>query len=120
MLQTKIKEREIQLFIDLVRDNCMNATFLQLLEKTCCCPMGIDVTQRLISVNLFGKVLPERDVSKFRTADSAHSVLLKRAEGERRSSIALVQPKLDAVIINLIADRRAISKVLTCATLHMW
>jgi hypothetical protein len=54
MLQTKVREREIAIFLDLLEESEMNITLLQLLRSTCSCPMGVDSTQRMIATALLG------------------------------------------------------------------
>lgn len=116
MLQNKIKEREIKLFLNLVRDHSMNATFIKLLENTCVCPMGIDATQRIISVSLFGddaSLGPSvgSGANPFTTTNSTHKVLLNRARGDR-VSISLMKTDRQAVIVSLTTDSRAVQKVI--------
>jgi hypothetical protein len=114
MLQNKIKDKEIQLFLNLVRDNSMNATFLQLLINTCSCPMGIDATQRVISLSLFSSDVGEKGgnlLNEFTTTNNTHEVLLRRARGDR-DSISLAQNKetKKPMIISLVEDGRATMK----------
>jgi hypothetical protein len=54
MLQTKVREREIDIFLDLLEESEMNVTLLHLLRSTCSCPMGVDSTQRMIAKALLG------------------------------------------------------------------
>lgn len=54
MLQTKVREREINIFLDLLEESEMNVTLLHLLRSTCSCPMGVDSTQRMVAKALLG------------------------------------------------------------------
>lgn len=54
ILQTKIRQKEIDIFINLLNLSEMNVSFLKLLQSTCTCPHGIDSTQRMVAVSLFG------------------------------------------------------------------
>eukprot|EP01033_Poteriospumella_lacustris_P003231 gene3231-2378_t len=53
ILQTKVREREINIFVDLLKSSEMSVTFLRLLKSTCSCPMGVDATQRMVTQALF-------------------------------------------------------------------
>lgn len=53
ILQTKVREREINIFVDLLKNSEMSVTFLRLLKSTCSCPMGVDATQRMVTQALF-------------------------------------------------------------------
>ena len=55
MLQTKVREREIDIFLDLLEESEMNVTLLHLLRSTCSCPMGVDSTQRMVATALLGR-----------------------------------------------------------------
>ena len=54
ILQTKLREQEINIFIKLLLKHRMNTTILKLLQKTCSCPNGVDSTQRMVTYALFG------------------------------------------------------------------
>jgi hypothetical protein len=54
MLQTKVRKREIDIFVKLLVEFEMSVTFLKLLQSTCSCPMGVDNTQRMVTYALFG------------------------------------------------------------------
>jgi hypothetical protein len=54
MLQTKVRQREIDIFVKLLVEFEMSVTFLKLLQSTCSCPMGVDNTQRMVTYALFG------------------------------------------------------------------
>jgi hypothetical protein len=55
ILQTKVRQREIDIFIELLIQYEMSTTFLRLLQHTCSCPlMGVDATQRMVTHALFG------------------------------------------------------------------
>ena len=58
LVQTKVREREMSIFLDLVINTEMNPTLLSLLQATCSCPMGVDSTQRMIVLALYNNVLP--------------------------------------------------------------
>lgn len=57
ILQTKVREREINLFVDLLKNSEMSVTFLRLLKSTCSCPMGVDATQRMVTQALFEPII---------------------------------------------------------------
>eukprot|EP01031_Cornospumella_fuschlensis_P034622 gene34622-41926_t len=59
VLQTKVREREIDIFVSLLASSEMSVTFLRLLQSTCSCPMGVDATQRMVTYALFGQSLTE-------------------------------------------------------------
>lgn len=54
ILQTMVRQREVDIFIKLLAESEMNTTFLRLLQSTCSCPNGVDVTQRMVAYSLFG------------------------------------------------------------------
>jgi hypothetical protein len=54
ILQTKIRQIEINIFVNLLSQSEMNVPFLKLLQSTCTCPHGVDSTQRMVAVSLFG------------------------------------------------------------------
>jgi hypothetical protein len=54
ILQTKIGQEEINIFIDLLVQSPMNVTFLQLMQSTCTSRHGIDSTQRMVAYALWG------------------------------------------------------------------
>eukprot|EP01038_Epipyxis_sp_PR26KG_P012176 gene12176-16306_t len=56
ILQTKVRQREIDIFIKLLSEKEMCVTYLKLLRSTCSCPMGVDATQRMVATALFGDV----------------------------------------------------------------
>ena len=76
MLQTKVRQREIAIFLDLLEESEMNVTLLQLLRSTCSCPMGIDSTQCMVAKALLDDCA-EVDVeeSKDSLADNTVPVL---------------------------------------------
>jgi hypothetical protein len=53
MLQTKIRDREIKIFLDQLLGIEMNVTLLNLLRSSCSCPAGVDNTQRMVVNALF-------------------------------------------------------------------
>lgn len=54
ILQTMVRQREVDIFIKLLAESEMNTTFLRLLQSTCSCPNGVDATQRMVAYSLFG------------------------------------------------------------------
>ena len=67
ILQTKIRQDEINIFIDLLCQSPMNVSFLQLLQSVCTSPHsgGVDKTQQMVSNALwgFGNGLPPPHLS---------------------------------------------------------
>ena len=53
MLQTKIRDREMNIFLDQLLGIQMNVTLLNLLRSSCTCPSGVDNTQRMVVNALF-------------------------------------------------------------------
>ncbi len=53
ILQTKVRQREIDIFVGLLAQSEMSVTFLRLLQSTTSCPMGVDATQRMVANALF-------------------------------------------------------------------
>eukprot|EP01039_Chlorochromonas_danica_P008105 gene8101-8940_t len=63
VLQTKVREREIDIFVNLLGSSEMSVTFLKLIQSTCSCPMGVDATQRMVTYALFGHSITELERS---------------------------------------------------------
>jgi hypothetical protein len=55
ILQTKVRQREINMFLQLLMESEMNVTYLRLLQNACSSPMGVDSIQRMVALALFGK-----------------------------------------------------------------
>ena len=58
LVQTKVREVEMSIFLDLVITTEMNPTLLSLLQAVCSCPMGVDSTQRMVVLALYNNVFP--------------------------------------------------------------
>jgi hypothetical protein len=56
ILQTKVRQREIDIFVDLLHESEMSVTFLKLIKSACSCPMGVDATQRMVVNALFASL----------------------------------------------------------------
>lgn len=54
ILQTMVRQREIDIFVKLLAESEMSTTFLHLIQCTCSCPNGVDATQRMVAFSLFG------------------------------------------------------------------
>lgn len=59
MLQTKVREREVGIFLELLERSQMSATILRLLQSACSCPIGVDSTQRMVVRALFAHANPD-------------------------------------------------------------
>lgn len=55
ILHSKIAQADIDLMLSHLRQHEMNVTFLKLLQSTCSCPRGVDSTQRMVVLSLFGE-----------------------------------------------------------------
>lgn len=69
LVQTKVREREMAIFLDLVTNTEMNPTLLSLLQATCSCPMGVDSTQRMIVLALYNNIFPTSGFDKTGVVD---------------------------------------------------
>lgn len=58
ILQTKVRQREIDMFAHLLYESEMSVTYLRLLQSACSCPSGVDATQRMVALALFGHLNP--------------------------------------------------------------
>ena len=67
ILQTKIREREINVLLNLLDNSAMNVTFLRLIQSTCSSPMGVDATQRVVALSLFNHKSAEDEKEVKRT-----------------------------------------------------
>ena len=54
ILKTKIHQQEINIFIRLLKQTPMNVSYLKLMQSTCTTPYGVDSTQRLVAMALWG------------------------------------------------------------------
>ena len=55
IIQTKIRQNEIDMLVNMLVTTEMSVTFIKLLQSTCTCPIGVDSTQRMVVQALFGK-----------------------------------------------------------------
>jgi hypothetical protein len=73
ILQTKIRQSEINIFVRLLGQVEMNVNFLKLMQETCACPFGIDSTQRMVAMALWGnkpkQVFPDPSPRRIKQAD---------------------------------------------------
>lgn len=76
VLQTKVREREIEIFVSLLARAEMSVTFLKLVQSTCSCPQGVDATQRMVTYALFGQSITELE-DQYNTATSTRSTLMQ-------------------------------------------
>ena len=75
ILQTKIRQSEIDIFVKLLGQSEMNVSFLRLLKETCTCPFGVDSTQRMVALALFGSGKDRENATKSNpTAIVSHSM----------------------------------------------
>ena len=87
ILQTKVRQREIDIFVGLLAQSEMSVTFLRLLQSTASCPMGVDATQRMVAYALFAGA-PEH--GRLRTASADHG-------GRARTGSEQMSTELDAI-----------------------
>lgn len=76
MLQTKVRQREIDIFVKLLVEAEMSVTFLRLLQSTCSCPMGVDSTQRMVTFALFDPTNGDRDLVSSDPIAVAHPTII--------------------------------------------
>ena len=74
MLQTKIREKEMKIFMDLLLSSPMNVTLLNLMRSSCTCPGGVDNTQRMVVNTVF-----HREVLYLKKSSVAKTVGLWRS-----------------------------------------
>lgn len=55
IIQTKIRQNEIDMLVNMLVTTEMSVTFIKLLQSTCTCPIGVDSAQRMVVQALFGK-----------------------------------------------------------------
>jgi len=48
IIQTKIRQSEIDMLVNMLVTTEMSVTFIKLLQSTCTCPIGVDSTQRMV------------------------------------------------------------------------
>ena len=58
ILQTKVRDREIKIFLKMLVESEFNSTLLKLLRSACSCQFGVDSTQRIIAEALFPHKAP--------------------------------------------------------------
>ena len=85
--ETKIKAREIQIFVDKLRSSKMNAMYLNLLQACCSCEGdGVDANQAKIATMLFSNT---NDIIIFMTADYNRMTPTKWINGNSSIYISL-------------------------------
>lgn len=90
MLQTKVREREIDIFLDLLEESEMNVTLLHLLRSTCSCPMGVDSTQRMVAKALLGGSVDKKsEESKDSLQDDSVPLLQLPMKSNRLSTMKI-------------------------------
>ncbi len=90
ILQTKVRQREIDIFVGLLAQSEMSVTFLRLLQSTTRCPMGVDATQRMVANALFSKTMNRRlSKSENDRLDSAIVPLYQTGNAESRKSVSI-------------------------------
>jgi hypothetical protein len=63
ILQTKIRDREIKIFLKMLLESEFNSTLLNLLRSTCSCHFGVDSTQRMVAEALYSHGTESEHVS---------------------------------------------------------
>ncbi len=48
IIQTKVRQTEIDMLVNMLVTTEMSVTFIKLLQSTCTCPIGVDSTQRMV------------------------------------------------------------------------
>lgn len=104
ILQTKVREREINIFVDLLKGSEMSVTFLKLLKSTCSCPMGVDATQRMVTQALFeaAATQPNLSSSQFSRRGSQENRMLMSMKKNKSEGL---KPAEQNLIIQINADR---------------
>lgn len=85
ILQTMVRQREMDIFVRLLAESDMNVTLLRLIQSTCSCPMGVDATQRMVASSLFGASSLE-SLSEFHRSQLASRVIMEPAHRPSRDS----------------------------------
>jgi hypothetical protein len=120
ILQTKVRQREIDIFVELLAQYEMSVTFLRLLQCTCSCPMGVDATQRMVTHALFGypnlldtsnilnlKVLPSSSGEQIRQSISVRFSSRPKGPDRLKEELSTKQK----LIIKIHADRNKLANV---------
>lgn len=116
VLQTKVREREIDIFVNLLGSSEMSVTFLKLIQSTCSCPMGVDATQRMVTYALFGHSIAELERS-YSTASRRSTLMQSMSFKLNVSKIAVdIKPGPLATSRNLVMKLSANRENLTPVT----
>lgn len=120
ILQTKVRQREIDIFVELLAQYEMSVTFLRLLQSTCSCPMGVDATQRMVTHALFGypnlldavnvlqlKVLPSNSGEQIRKSISIRFQARPKGPDRLKEELSTKQK----LVIKIHADRNKLNPV---------
>ena len=59
ILQSTVHQADIDTMVENIRQHELNTTFLRLLQSTCSCPKGVDSTQRMVVLALYGERVTE-------------------------------------------------------------
>lgn len=76
MLQTRIKEDETRIFLNMLQDSAMNVAVMKLVRHLCACPNGVDNTQALLAASIFKNtdLRPSNTQSKFQNPHTALTI----------------------------------------------
>ncbi len=120
ILQTKVRQREIDIFVELLAQYEMSVTFLRLLQSTCSCPMGVDATQRMVTHALFGfpnltdetnvlrlKVMPNTSGEEIRRSISIRFNARPRGPDRLKEELSTKQ----RLVIKIHPDRKKLTPV---------